>query len=102
SQTPTPSDTPTATDTATRTPTTTATSTLTDTPTPTATATPVTPGAVVVNEIAWGGTAAQTTDEWIELYNPNPFVVSLAGWTLISSTDGSPLLVFSAGLPATG
>ena len=25
--------------------------------------------AVVINEVAWGGTAASTADEWIEFYN---------------------------------
>jgi hypothetical protein len=38
---------------------------------------------VVINEIAWAGTAAQSTDEWIELYNPTDEVIDLDGWTLV-------------------
>lgn len=38
---------------------------------------------VVINEIAWAGTAAQSADEWIELYNPTDEAVNLVGWTLI-------------------
>ena len=37
---------------------------------------------VVINEIAWAGTAASTYDEWIELYNPTEDAVDLIGWVL--------------------
>ncbi len=37
---------------------------------------------VVINEIAWGGTAASASDEWIELHNPTGASVDLTGWTL--------------------
>jgi len=37
---------------------------------------------VVINEIAWGGTAASTSDEWIELYNTTEAAVDLTGWIL--------------------
>jgi len=37
---------------------------------------------VVINEIAWAGTAASANDEWIELYNPSDQAVDLTGWTL--------------------
>ncbi len=37
---------------------------------------------VVINEIAWGGTAASTSDEWIELYNATEAPVDLTGWVL--------------------
>jgi len=40
-------------------------------------------GRVVINEIAWAGTAASPSDEWIELYNRSDQVVDLAGWRLI-------------------
>lgn len=53
----------------------------TPTPSPTASSTPSV-NAVVINEIAWMGTAADPTDEWIELYNPNSFVVDINGWTI--------------------
>ena len=37
---------------------------------------------VVINEVAWAGTASNTSDEWIELYNPTDNDVDLSGWTL--------------------
>jgi len=44
---------------------------------------------VVISEVAWGGTAANSADEWIELYNPTSLAINLSGWTLISS-DATP------------
>jgi len=44
-------------------------------------------GQVVINEIAWGGTAASASDEWIELKNVSDEVIDLSGWTL--RVDGS-------------
>ncbi|HED03302.1 MAG TPA: lamin tail domain-containing protein [Candidatus Fraserbacteria bacterium] len=38
--------------------------------------------AVVINEIAWAGTAASVSDEWIELYNNTAQDIDLTGWTL--------------------
>ena len=38
--------------------------------------------AVVINEIAWAGTAASVHDEWIELYNNTAQDIDLTGWTL--------------------
>jgi len=43
---------------------------------------------VVINEIAWAGTFADSHDEWIELYNPTPYSINLNGWTLYASTTG--------------
>lgn len=37
---------------------------------------------IVINEVAWAGAAANTSDEWIELYNPTDQPVDLSGWTL--------------------
>ena len=37
---------------------------------------------IVINEVAWAGTAANTSDEWIELYNVTDQPVDLSGWTL--------------------
>jgi len=56
--------------------------------------TPVSPQAVLINEIAWAGTVASANDEWIELHNPGPQVVDLAGWRL---TDGGDVHVNLAG-----
>jgi hypothetical protein len=54
------------------------------------------PGAVLINEVAWAGTAASSSDEWIELFNPGASPVSLAGWTL--DDGGDIAIVFPAGL----
>jgi len=35
-----------------------------------------------INEIAWAGTEASSSDEWIELYNTSEEPVDLSGWTL--------------------
>jgi len=44
---------------------------------------------LVINEIAWMGTAASANDEWIELYNNSDSPINLEGWTLIAE-DGAP------------
>lgn len=41
------------------------------------------PGHVVISEVGWGGTAASSADEWIELYNTTAVTVSLEGWHLV-------------------
>ena len=89
---------PTYTPTITPTPTPTRTPTLTPTPTPT-----TGPGIVVINEIAWMGTAASYSDEWIELYNTTDSPVTIANWSLsgvgvspalnIASRDGATTMV---------
>lgn len=64
----------------------------------------------VINEVAWSGTAASSSDEWIELYNPGPNPIDLAGWTLqfgdtvihLSIVDGSTREVRSARIEAGG
>lgn len=52
---------------------------------------------VVISEIGWAGTAANTADEWIELYNNTPNAIDLTGWTL-SAADGTPSLTLSGTL----
>jgi hypothetical protein len=37
---------------------------------------------VIINEIAWGGTAADASDEWLELFNATDQAISLTGWSL--------------------
>jgi VCBS repeat-containing protein len=39
-------------------------------------------GRVIISEIAWAGTAADSQDEWIELRNLGTVEVDLTGWTL--------------------
>jgi len=56
---------------------------------------------VVINEVAWGGTAADATDEWIELKNNTASPVDLTGWSLRSG-DGSPNIVLSGAIPPNG
>ncbi|MCS7281812.1 MAG: lamin tail domain-containing protein [Anaerolineae bacterium] len=59
------------------------------------------PGAVVINEVAWAGTTADSSDEWIELYNTTAATISLSGWRLYSS-DGTPSLTLSGEIPPFG
>lgn len=57
--------------------------------------------AVVINEIAWMGTAVSSADEWIELRNLTSEPVDLSGWTL-ASDDGSPSIALSGTLVPNG
>lgn len=50
--------------------------------------------AVVINEIAWAGTAVSANDEWIELYNSGATSIDLSGW-LIEAADGAPSISLS-------
>jgi phosphatidylserine/phosphatidylglycerophosphate/cardiolipin synthase-like enzyme len=59
------------------------------------------PGDVVINEVAWMGTTANTADEWVELYNTTGSSISLTGWTLASS-DGTPSVSLSGSIAAYG
>ena len=45
------------------------------------------PHAVVINEIAWAGTASHYTDEWLELYNNTPITISLTGWHIVDDDN---------------
>gem|GEM_PF-336900 len=58
-------------------------------------------GAVVINEVAWMGTAADYNDEWIELYNAGSSDVDLAGWT-IRADDGTPEITLTGVITAGG
>jgi hypothetical protein len=44
-------------------------------------------GTIVINEVAWAGTAASATDEWIELWNPSAALIHLDGWVLTDDND---------------
>jgi len=59
------------------------------------------PLSVVINEIAWGGTAAGSNDEWIELVSNSSFDICLNGWAL-RSNDGTPSIVLAGTIPAAG
>lgn len=80
-----------------------ATTTATLNPTPTPTGTSIPARSVVINEIAWAGTASTLTDdEWIELYNPTSNNINITGWILKSNTDGTPSIQLVGVIPAGG
>lgn len=57
--------------------------------------------SVVINEIAWMGTNASTSDEWIELYNTTDSPLDLTGWKL-KSQDGTPNIELSGEISSNG
>jgi len=77
------------------------TNTRTATPTITLTPTPVGFLSVVINEVAWAGTDASTSDEWIELWNPGSSPINLSGWVL-RGVDGTPNIALTGTIPAGG
>jgi cardiolipin synthase len=56
---------------------------------------------VVINEVAWAGTAANYNHEWIELKNNLPLTLNLSNWRLRSS-DGSPSVTLSGEIAPLG
>ncbi len=71
-------------------PTSTSTATLASTPTPSPEPTALPhypPFAVLINEVAWAGTLASVSDEWIELYNPGSTPIDLENWRLEGGID---------------
>jgi hypothetical protein len=81
-------------------PTMTPTSTPTLTPSPTLAPTAAEPLAVLINEVAWAGTQADASDEWIELFNPGPSAIDLRGWRL--TDEGDLQVALSGVLPPFG
>jgi uncharacterized repeat protein (TIGR01451 family) len=51
-----------------------------------ATATITSYRSIIINEVAWAGTAASSEDQWIELYNPTSSSIDITGWTLKSTS----------------
>ena len=82
--------------------------TVTPSKTVTSTYTPTIPPItrIVINEVAWAGTEANSSDEWIELYNPNAFPVDLNGWALddrnLSTTTHHWTIILSGTIPGKG
>jgi hypothetical protein len=72
-----------------------------NTSTPTSTNPPTSSLSVIINEIAWMGTNALATDEWIELYNTTSSAINLAGWRL-RTLDAEPNIVLTGVIPARG
>ncbi len=56
--------------------------------------------AVIISEVAWAGTAADESDEWIELHNSNDSAVDLVGWRL-TSADGLDIAL-NGTIPSNG
>ncbi|HDL85731.1 MAG TPA: PKD domain-containing protein [Candidatus Acetothermia bacterium] len=46
---------------------------------------------VVINEVAWMGTAASASDEWIELYNTTDLAIDIEGWSIYGADTGECL-----------
>lgn len=67
----------------------------------TATSTPPAPLSVVINEVAWSGTAVSSSDEWMELYNPGSTCINLTGWKL-TADSGQPNIALSGVIAAGG
>ncbi len=102
--TPTPSPTPSPSPSATPTPTPLPTPQETPTPTPTPAPTSV---HVVINEVAWSGTAVPNvggSDEWFELYNAGESAVDVTGWSLHGDADsnGNTRVILLAGTMQAG
>ncbi|MEK7500590.1 MAG: hypothetical protein AAB642_00495, partial [Patescibacteria group bacterium] len=67
----------------------------------------INPRPVVINELAWMGTAADEADEWIELFNTSSFDINLGdgntgtSWTL-TATDESPSIALNGTISTGG
>ncbi|MBU0476576.1 right-handed parallel beta-helix repeat-containing protein, partial [Patescibacteria group bacterium] len=66
------------------------------------------PKTIIINEIAWMGTKANLSDEWLELFNPGGIDVDIANWSIYGA-DTDQCLNFSDAdgigntiIPATG
>jgi hypothetical protein len=57
--------------------------------------------SVVINELAWMGTAASANHEWIELHNAGTESADLTGWVLTAS-DGTPSISLKGSVAAGG
>ncbi|MBI2450444.1 MAG: lamin tail domain-containing protein [Candidatus Nealsonbacteria bacterium] len=57
---------------------------------------------VLINEIAWSGTKANSADEWLELYNTTNSTIDLVGWTLKAADDAPSLTFSTSSIPAKG
>jgi hypothetical protein len=56
---------------------------------------------VFISEVAWSGTRASSSDEWIELYNPTLAAVSLDNWRL-ETPNGPRVIPLSGTIPPQG
>ncbi len=58
-------------------------------------------GEVVINEVAWAGTADSWRDEWIELHNTTNRDIDLSGWYIEDDRD-KVYLIEEGEIPARG
>lgn len=56
---------------------------------------------IVINEIAWMGTATSANDEWLELYNNTDDPINLDGWILKTDYE-TPQINLTGIIPARG
>lgn len=61
----------------------------------------VSPGDVVINEIAWMGTGASANDEWIELHNTTDQEIDLTNW-LLEAFDATPTIALFGAIAPHG
>ena len=57
---------------------------------------------IVINEVAWAGTKAESTDEWLELLNTTSSLVDVTGWKVVSSDSAGPEITLSGTIAAGG
>lgn len=55
------------------------------------------PPSVVINEVAWMGTAANSEHEWIELHNNTNASINLSGWQIEGLGAGSNAITIPSG-----
>lgn len=53
--------------------------------------------AVVINEFM-PRPSGTGSEEWVELYNPNPYPVDIGGWKIDNAADGGTMMIVPAGI----
>jgi MYXO-CTERM domain-containing protein len=56
-------------------------------------------GDVIISEINWAGSTANTGDEWVELFNTTGSAIDMTGWHLYETNGGTTLTNQTAGFP---
>ncbi|MFC2062251.1 lamin tail domain-containing protein, partial [Elusimicrobiota bacterium] len=57
---------------------------------------------VAINELAWGGTDAGSSDEWIELHNNTGFDIDMTGWKLYEQGGSVEICTLAGSIEANG
>ncbi len=58
-------------------------------------------GEIVINEVAWAGSADSANDEWIELFNTTGTAIDLTGWKIVDD-QGAQIYQLSGSVAANG